>query len=254
MNRDEERAIPEAESENGFERNGGDGREPVFNLAPAVTVLGLICVAIFAIETFWMSIDQQIWLMVHFAFLPIRYSGQFALDTYAFISPVTYSFLHGSWGHLLVNMIWLAAFGSPLANRIGSARFVLFWVAGALAAVGLHYLLYPASAVPLVGASGSISAMMGAAARFAFRVDRRQPKPAFTGPVLPVSLVVKSRSVVVFLGVWMVANVVTGLMSGTVVNGPQIAWEAHIGGFLLGFFGIQFFDRPPARRQADFPS
>ncbi|WP_367714633.1 rhomboid family intramembrane serine protease [Nitratireductor sp. GISD-1A_MAKvit] len=219
--------------------------EPMFNLAPAVTGIGLLCIAIYAAEAWWLNIEQQFWLLLHFAFLPIRYTGQVAFDLYAAISPVTYSLLHGSWGHLLVNMIWLAAFGSPLAHRIGTARFLLFWVAGALSAVALHFVLHPSSAVPLVGASGSISAMMGAAARFAFRVDRRARKSAFTGPVLPVALVLKSRTVLVFLGVWMVANLVTGIFSGAAIGEPQIAWEAHIGGFLLGFFGIRLFERRP---------
>ena len=242
MDRDEDHTIPAATADR-VEHGGDDGREPVFNLAPAVAGIGLVCIAIYALEAFWLNLDQQLWLMLHFAFLPIRYTGPFALDFSALISPVTYSLLHGSWGHLLVNLIWLAAFGSPLANRIGTMRFLLFWIAGALSAVALHFALYPSSVVPLVGASGSISAMMGAAARFAFRVDRRAPKPAFTGSVLPVSVVLRSRMVLVFLGVWMVANLVTGVFSGTTIDGPQIAWEAHVGGFLLGFFGISAFDR-----------
>lgn len=187
--------------------------------------------------------DGQIWLTVRFAFLPIRYTGPYAFDIYAVLSPITYSFLHGGIAHLAVNMIWLAAFGSPLANRIGAMRFVTFWMAGAVAAAGLHFVLHPMSAAPLVGASGAISAMMGAAARFAFRVDRRQPKPSFTGPVLPVPLVLRSRTVIVFLTVWMVVNLVTGLGIGASPDSPQIAWEAHIGGFLLGFFAIRLFDR-----------
>lgn len=248
MNSEEDRRAELSAQNETLPHHSDDGREPVFNLAPVVTRLGLLCIAIYAVEAFWLNFDQQIWLMVHLAFIPFRYTGPVAMDLYAVTSPVTYSFLHGSWGHLLVNMVWLAAFGSPLANRIGAIRFLCFWVAGALAAVALHFFLYPSSMVPLVGASGSISAMMGAAARFAFRVDRRAQKPAFTGPVLPVSVVLRSRMVLVFLGVWMVANLVTGLFSGTAVDGPQIAWEAHIGGFLLGFFGVRAFEPGQAAR------
>ena len=116
--------------------------------------------------------DQDFELLVYAAFIPIRYSGQFPLDLYAFTSPVTYSLLHGGWAHLAINMIWLAAFGSPLANRLGAARFVLFWVATSIAAAALHYVLHMTDQSPLVGASGAISGMMGAAARFGFRIDR----------------------------------------------------------------------------------
>ena len=63
-------------------------------------------------------------------------------------------------------MITTAAFGSPLANRIGALRFVTFWIATSVAAAGLHYVLHMTDQSPLVGASGAISGMMGAAARF----------------------------------------------------------------------------------------
>ncbi|EKF17290.1 rhomboid family intramembrane serine protease [Nitratireductor pacificus] len=218
-------------------------REPVFNLAPVVTVFALACIGIFALQALWLGPQGEAWLILRFAFLPIRYTGPYLLDAYAAVSPLTYSFLHGGIAHLAVNMIWLAAFGSPLANRIGAMRFVLFWGAGALAAAGLHFVLHPLSAAPLVGASGAISAMMGAAARFAFQVDRRQPKPSFAGPVWPIPMVLRSRTVLVFLAVWMVVNLVTGLGVGASPDSPQIAWEAHIGGFLLGFFAIRLFDR-----------
>ena len=188
------------------------------------------------------------------AFIPIRYSGQFPLDLYAFTSPVTYSLLHGGWAHLAINMIWLAAFGSPLANRLGAARFVLFWVATSVAAAAMHYVLHMTGQSPLVGASGAISGMMGAAARFGFRIDHSSGQAAFGGPVLPVSVVLRSRGVVTFLAVWMIVNLVTGVFS---YGGPgidsQIAWEAHIGGFLVGFFWISRFDRKPGQL-ADLPA
>ncbi len=185
--------------------------------------------------------------MVRAAFIPIRYSGQFPIDVYAFTSPVTYSFLHGGLAHLAVNMVWLGAFGSPLANRLGAARFVLFWVAASVAAVALHYVLHMNGQSPLVGASGAISGMMGAAARFGFRIDRSSGQSAFGGPVLPIPVVLRSRGVVTFLGVWMVINLVTGLIGLGAGEGSQIAWEAHIGGFLVGFFCIAAFDRKPRR-------
>lgn len=222
-------------------------REPVFNLAPVVTALGLACIAIHLARVVWFDSAQETWLIVRFAFLPIRYTGPYALDIYAFISPLSYSLLHGGTAHLVVNLVWLAAFGSPLANRIGSGRFLAFWAVSALAAAGLHFVIYPESSAPLVGASGAISGMMGAAARFAFRVDRGRKMPAFAGPVLPFSIVVRSRTVMAFLGVWMVVNLVTGLGFAATADAPQIAWEAHIGGFLVGFFGIRLFDRGSGR-------
>ena len=218
-------------------------REPVFNLPPVVTAFVAICVAVHLVRLYVLDMEQDFELLVRAAFIPIRYSGQFPIDIYAFTSPVTYSLLHGGWAHLGVNMIWLAAFGSPLANRIGTARFVLFWVATSIAAAALHYVLHMTDQSPLVGASGAISGMMGAAARFGFRIDRSSGHSAFGGPVLPISTVLRSRGVVTFLAVWMVVNLVTGLVGLGAGDESQIAWEAHIGGFLVGFFWISSFDR-----------
>lgn len=232
-------------------------REPVFNLAPVVVALIGLCAAIHLVRAFLLSGEQDFALILRLAFIPIRYTGGFALDPWSFISPISYSLLHGGAAHLLVNSIWLAAFGSPLAYRIGAARFLLFWAVTALGAVALHFAIYPHSPTPLVGASGAISGMMGAAARFAFRVDRRAARPAFTGPVMAIGAVFRSRQAVAFLVVWLAINLLVGLGFGA-PDDAQVAWEAHIGGMLVGFFGVRFFDRPPeqglAERQGRNPS
>ncbi|MBX3529758.1 MAG: rhomboid family intramembrane serine protease [Rhizobiaceae bacterium] len=221
-------------------------REPVFNLPAIVIVLIGACVAIHVVRATLLSEDTDLSLLLHFAFWPIRYSGGYELDIYAFVSPVSYSLLHGGVAHLVVNMIWLAAFGSPLAARIGAVRFVLFWVATTLGAVALHYVLHSESIVPLVGASGAISGMMGAAARFAFRIDRASGRGAFAGAPLSIPAVFTNRQTLTFLAVWMVVNFVAGFGLGTPGMDSQIAWEAHVGGFVVGFFGLRLFDRRSA--------
>jgi membrane associated rhomboid family serine protease len=222
-------------------------REPVFNLPPVVLFLIGACVLVYVIGTYVLSDGQYLFLLVNAAFIPIRYSGQFDLDVTAFTSPLTYAFLHGSVAHLAINMIWLAAFGSPLANRLGAPRFLLFWAVTSVAAVALHYVLHRLDQAPLVGASGAISGMMGAAARFGFRIDRSHGGAAFSGAPLPVSVCLRSRSVVTFLSIWMLVNLLTGLVSFTPGIDDRIAWEAHIGGFLAGFFGIDWMDRRDAK-------
>lgn len=221
----------------------GSEREPVFNLAGVVVGIIAICAGVHLMRMFLLSDEQNMWVILRFAFFPARYTGGYDLDAYAFLAPVTYSLLHGSVAHLAVNVVWLAAFGSPLANKLGTGRFVAFWIATALGAVFLHFVLHPSDLVPLVGASGAISGMMGAAARFAFRIDRASGRPAFGGPVLGIAEVFRSRQAVTFLAVWMVVNLVTGLGFGTPDMESQIAWEAHIGGFLVGFFCLPLFDR-----------
>lgn len=221
------------------------GREPVFNLAPVVLALIAVCAAIHLVRAEFLTGEQDFALVLRFAFIPIRYTGGFSVDIWSFVSPLSYSLLHGGVVHLVVNCVWLAAFGSPLAYRIGAVRFLLFWAATALGAVALHFALYPDSTTPLVGASGAISGMMGAAARFVFRIDRSGGHPAFTGPIVAVADVLRSRQAVAFLGVWLAVNLLVGFGFGA-PGGAQVAWEAHIGGLVVGFFGIRFFDRPQA--------
>ena len=222
-------------------------REPAFNIPRVVLAFIAACVAIHLVRLYVLSPEQDLELIIAGAFIPVRYSGQYLFEIWAVTSPLTYSLLHGSMAHLAINMIWLAAFGSPLATRLGAVRFVLFWCATSLAAVGLHYVLHMDSQAPLVGASGAISGMMGAAARFGFRTERGMGTSTFSGPLLSIGETFRSRAVVTFLAVWMIVNLATGLASGIPGADGMIAWEAHIGGFLAGFLGIRLFDRRTRR-------
>jgi membrane associated rhomboid family serine protease len=223
-------------------------RERAFNL-PAVVLAAIIaCIAIHLLRAYALTVEHNIDVIVRGAFIPIRYTGGYELDVFAFTSPITYSLLHGGWAHLAVNMIWLAAFGSPLATRLGVWRFILFWIVTSIAAASLHFALHPYDEAPLVGASGAISGMMGAAARFAFRIDRSDTLPSFAGPVLPIGLVLRLRGVLIFLGLWMAVNVATGVFTLVPNMEDSIAWEAHIGGFMVGFLGIGLFDRRSQHR------
>ena len=211
--------------------------EPVFNI-PAIVLAFLAAMAgIHLVRTSLLTQPQDIELLVRTAFIPARYTLLGGMDVFAYTSPLTYSLLHGGMAHLVVNSVWLAAFGSPLAARVGVVRFVLFWAVTALAAVALHYAMHAGEPVPVIGASGSISGMMGAAARFGFARPARGG--GFPGPVLSIRRTLTSRMVLTFLGVWFAVNLLTGLIG--MVDGPQIAWEAHIGGFLAGFLLVALF-------------
>jgi membrane associated rhomboid family serine protease len=220
--------------------------EPVFNLPPAVLVLIGACVAIYLAGTYLLSAQSYMLLIENAAFIPQAVD----VNPIALVTLFTYAFLHGSIAHVAVNMIWLAAFGSPLANRLGTGKFLAFWAVTSASAAGFYWLFHMWAPVVLVGASGAISGMMGAAARFAFRIDRSSGKAAFSGAPLPITVCLRSRAVVTFLSIWMLINLLTGLVRFTPGVDDQIAWEAHIGGFLAGFFGIDWFDR---RRRGPLP-
>ncbi len=236
------------QTENHTEFDDPPPREPVFNLPKVVLAAIALCVGIHILRFYGLSVEQDVALLVRTAFIPVRYSGDYILDIYAFTSPLSYSLLHGGWSHLIINMVWLAAFGTPLANRLGTSRFLLFWVATTLGAVALHYALHPLDNIPLVGASGAISGMMGAAARFAFRIDRSLGHGRFSGRPLTILESLTSRTVVVFLVVWSAVNYISGMGYLTPGESASVAWEAHIGGFLVGFLFVGAFGETRPRQ------
>lgn len=223
-------------------------REPIFNIPAIVLVAVGLCVAVHLVRAFLLSREMDFDLIVHTAFIPLRYSGQFPVDPYFFTTPITYSLLHGGFMHLAVNMVWLVAVGTPLANRIGAGRFILFWIVTAIAAAAAHYAVHPPgdplADSPLMGASGAISGMMAASARYFFRVDRSQRHPPFAGRLAPLGYALRSRQVLLFIAVWMGGNILVGVLGAPGVS-DAIAWEAHIGGFFAGFLLIGLFDRAP---------
>ncbi|CAM3002468.1 rhomboid family intramembrane serine protease [Methylobacterium mesophilicum] len=166
----------------------------------------------------------------------------------------TYALLHGSWMHVIFNSVWLAAFGSPVARRCGAGRYFLIALAGTVAGGLLHVLIDPLSAGPLVGASAGISALMAAAARFVFQ----PPASGYAGPPwqLPphrpaetIPELLRNRTAVAFLAIWLVTNLLFGLVSVPLVGeNAAIAWDAHLGGFIAGFLLFPLLDRREAAR------
>jgi membrane associated rhomboid family serine protease len=217
--------------------------QPVFNIAGVVVVLIVLNGLIHFVRTILLDPHTDNLLVQHLAFVPLRYSGAF--DALWLTSALTYGFVHGSMVHLGFNMIWLAVFGSPLAARIGASAFVAFYLGGVVAAALTHALIHPDSASLLVGASGGVSAVTGAAARFAFQVGKEEGVRAFRGPLFGVVTALSIPQVLAFCGVWFVANALSGANLFSVTDGANIAWEAHIGGFVYGFLLVGLFVRQP---------
>jgi membrane associated rhomboid family serine protease len=224
---------------------GGNAHEPLFFLHTSIVTAIGICAALYVAQTYLLSPETNAQALYYLAFIPARVSlGGSAI--LFLTSAATCSLLHASLAHLAVNMIWLAAFGAPLAERIGSARFAAFWLFTALCATGLHFLTHIGDTGPLVGASGVVSGAMGAAARFGFATAGSGGPRAFAGAPLTLGEALRSRSVITFVLVWALINYVTGAgMTSIDGAGGTIAWQAHIGGFLAGFFGLRLFDARP---------
>ena len=221
-------------------------REPVFNMPPPVVMLILLLLVIHAGQTFILGDSARLDLNVWFAFIPMRlmFPTEVPGGLWPMIwTPFTHALLHASWTHVLINAAWLAIFGTPVARRYGSARFfVAFAVSSAIGAFAFA-LFHSQSVAVLVGASGGISGLTGIAVRFIFQplLWARHPE---TGEPVPVGrklatlgeVFTNSRSRALTL-VWLGLNILTPIlpMLGGVDMNAEIAWQAHIGGFLAGF-------------------
>jgi len=148
----------------------------------------------------------------------------------------TSMFLHGSWAHLLGNMWFLWLFGNNIEDAMTRPRFIVFYLLCGLAAAGLQVFASPDSAVPMVGASGAISGVMGAYLVLFPRVR------VYT--VIPLGFFLQTFALPAWamLLYWAALQVFGGLGDGA-SGGGGVAFWAHIGGFLSGVVLVKFFTR-----------
>ncbi len=142
----------------------------------------------------------------------------------------TSQFLHAGWMHIIGNMLYLWIFGDNVEDRLGHLRYLVFYLgAGAVAAI-LQVLFNPFSAVPMLGASGSIAAVMGA--YFVLYPQSRVLTAIFI--VFFFDLV--EVPALFFLGIWFLMQLLSGVGTLGVSNAAAggTAFWAHIGGFIVG--------------------
>jgi membrane associated rhomboid family serine protease len=141
-------------------------------------------------------------------------------------------FMHGGWGHIIGNILFLWVFGDNIEATVGSWKFVLFYFIGGLAAHAAHIFFYPESVIPTVGASGAIAAVMGAYLVM-FPTSRVRLLIIFFSIRIPAIL---------FLGLWIFQQFSSGLASfSELAEEAGVAWWAHIGGFLFGIVSGVYF-------------
>ena len=144
-------------------------------------------------------------------------------------------FLHGGWFHLIGNMWFLWVFGNNVEDSMGHGRYLLFYILCGLAAATAQTFASPASPVPMVGASGAISGIMGAYIVLYPRVRVH---------MLVILVIFVTRIVVpayVMLGYWFLIQIVGGSLAR---EAGGVAFWAHAGGFLAGAVLIHFFRDP----------
>lgn len=225
--------------------------QPIFLLPSVVTILGGIMVALQAASEFLGPRgvgELTFWL----GFIPLRiFAGlENPADWVPLIwTPFTHAFLHAGWEHLFINVAWLAIFGTPVARRYGARATVALFLVAAAAGAAAYVLTDFYSVVVLVGASGGVAGLTGAAVRFIFQpvVYGRDPE---TG--LPVALGRRLASLADvfrkprsrwFTLIWIGLNAAIPLLPALGGASINIAWQAHLGGFLAGLLLVPLFER-----------
>jgi membrane associated rhomboid family serine protease len=257
-------------------------REPPFNAPFVVVALVVVLIAIHTGMSFLSDAGQDV-VARHFAFIPGRLTialwpnelqslltranqdlealRQAAILRHFHIvedgpklwTLLTYAFLHGGWSHVGLNVVWIIAFGPPVARRIGALRFLLLFAATSIAGALVHWAFNPLDFTPLIGASAGDSGLMAAATRFIFEpggplggagYSRSAPRNDNFVAAPPLARLLRERRVLMFLGVWFVANFIFGAGAQTfgLSEGP-VAWLAHVGGFVFGLVAFPLFDR-----------
>jgi len=190
------------------------------------------------------QIDRVIYL---FGFIPAQFSF---LNPISYLPIFTSMFMHGGWFHIISNMWILFIFGDNVEDRMGSLRYLVFYLLGGVAAALLHVFVQPASTMPVVGASGAIAAVMGA-----YFLLFPRARVISLVPVFIFAWFVQVPAVI-YLGLWFVSQLYSGVLSLGGAGGVEmggVAWWAHIGGFVFGLLlaGVFGARRKRTRRYMD---
>jgi membrane associated rhomboid family serine protease len=262
-------------------RDGNAQSEPLLNLPGVVAILIVGMATLHGVREFILSPQTDFWLLLQFAFVPARLSGWLdpagsdgffnqlrsglgagqaqmvrllmAEGEARLWTLLTYGLLHGSWVHLMSNLFWLAAFGSPVARRLGAGRFLVLMALATIAGALAHWLARGPDVLPLVGASAAISGTTAAAMRFVFASGvpfglMSDDASVRAIPAEPFGQLWRNSRAMMFMVIWFVTNILFG--SGIVPvlgEAASIAWEAHIGGFLAGLLLFPLLDRGRVR-------
>ena len=147
-------------------------------------------------------------------------------------------FMHGSWSHIVGNMVFLWAFGPELEDSMDRGRYLVFYLLGGLAATATQVLADPASTVPNLGASGAIAAVMGG---FLVTYPRDQIRSLL---VIFVFIRVAYIPAALLIGVWFITQFVSLGQVAAAPSPPQggVAYAAHVGGFIFGAVTARLFE------------
>lgn len=205
---------------------------------PLVNTLFIALNLAIFLHQFSLSPEELQAFIAHYGAVPQKI---LAHESYANI--ITSMFLHGGVMHLLGNLLYLYIFGDNVENLMGSLRYLTFYAVCGVGAALAHIFVNASSAVPMVGASGAISGVLGA-----YMVGYPRARVLIFFPLFFFFRV----PALIVLGVWFANQVAEGIIAFGIDLTGGIAWFAHIGGFLLGVILVKFFEKSKRRREWEY--
>ncbi len=237
--------------------------EPAIHAPKIVVAILGVLVGVHLLREFG-PIGLNEWMIEHFAFASVRlgftdstgapgggYDSALGFEWWRIFTFASYALLHGDWTHLIFNGAWFLAFGTPIAQRMDSGRFVGFFIVCAVSGALVYWVANYGDMALMVGASGAISGLMGATFRIMFVALDLGGLPVLQNhvehvPRPSVRLALQDRRVLMSIFGWVLINLIFGILVPQVLTEGGIAWEAHLGGFFAGFLLFGLFDQGPS--------
>ena len=193
-------------------------------------------------------------MIMALGFIPARFMAQQAenfLDTTRFLPVFSSMFLHGNLFHLISNMWMLWIFGDNVEDCMGHGRYLVFFLLCGIASVAAQTISSPGSMIPMIGASGAISGVLGA-----YFLTYPQARVLTLVPIVIIIYLIELPAYF-FLGFWFIMQFIQGSLhslNSTTTGTGGIAFWAHVGGFvagvlLLGLFRQKDWQKPVFRSE-----
>lgn len=198
---------------------------------PFITILIIAANIYVYIYQYWLHPELSQRFVIMYGAIPNNISHLRSLETI-----VTSMFLHGGLLHLAGNMLYLWIFGDNIEDICGHFKFLLFYLICGFAAFLAHYFTSPLSEIPMVGASGAISGILGA-----YLLKFPKARVHVLIPLFIWIWRIFRIPAIIVLGFWFLIQLWNGFM--IIGSGGGVAWFAHIGGFIAGLLLINVFEK-----------
>ena len=202
---------------------------------PIVTI-GLIAVntIIFILQIFYPSDPRQI-VFAYGAIPNYLLTFKAVQPIHPALTVFTSMFMHGGFFHLAGNMLYLWIFGNNIEDKLGHVRFIIFYILSGIVAAYSHAITEPSSMLPMIGASGAVSGILGA-----YLLLFPHAK-VYTLIFFGFFMRVVQLPAIFVIGFWIIIQFINGILSKGLANHGGVAWFAHIGGFVFGILMIKIF-------------